>query len=84
MTFASGDVVECRKHRFKHAMTSECYGCLVDERDRLRDINQHFNNLLAIIHRDDGYYMSKYGIDKAVKDAKVILGRLMSLEDDHK
>lgn len=48
------------------------------------DTNQHLGNLLAIIHRDGGHYMSKHGVDKAMKDAEVILGRLMSLEDDHK
>ncbi len=34
-----GDFVECQRHHYKHAPTSECYGCLVDERDRLRSEN---------------------------------------------
>ena len=53
-------------------------------RNRCRELEQHLGNLLAIIHRDGGHYIGKHGVDKAVKDAKVILGRLMSLEDDHK
>jgi hypothetical protein len=48
------------------------------------DTNQCLGNLLAIIHRDGGHYIDKHGVDKAVKDAYKILGRLMSLEDDHK
>lgn len=51
---------------------------------RYMDTNQCLGNLLAIIHRDGGHYIDKHGVDKAVKDAYKILGRLMSLEDDHK
>ena len=61
----------------------EINDAILHYRNRCRELDQHLGNLLAIIHRDGGQYISKYGVEKAVKDAKVILGHLMNVENDH-
>uniref|UniRef100_A0A6M3LVS8 Uncharacterized protein n=1 Tax=viral metagenome TaxID=1070528 RepID=A0A6M3LVS8_9ZZZZ len=62
-----GDFVECQHHHLKHSTTSECYWCLVEERDNCMRM---LENLLAIIHRDGGHYASEHGLEKSVKDAQ--------------
>ncbi len=44
-----------------------------DENKRLREENQSFSNVLAMIHRDGGHYISKHGHKKASQDAIQIL-----------
>ena len=42
--------------------------------------NQSFGNVLALIHRDGGHYITKHGHEKASKDAiKIVLGLEESL-----
>ncbi len=43
------------------------------ENKRLREENQSFGNVLAMIHRDGGHYISKYGHKKASRDAIQLL-----------
>lgn len=44
-------------------------------------LSQKFKDLLAIIHRDDGHYTAKHGIEKSAKDAQEIVARMrMELE----
>lgn len=38
-------------------------------------------NLLAIIHRDGGHYISEHGIDKAIDDAHLKWAKLIVLKD---
>lgn len=46
----------------------------VDGVEILRD---HLRNLLARIHRDGGHYTAAHGIDKAVKDADLLVTNLV-------
>ena len=44
--------------------------------------NQSFGNVLAIIHRDGGHYITKHGHEKASKDAiKIVLD--LRKDSDH-
>ena len=44
--------------------------------------NQSFGNVLAVIHRDGGHYITKHGHEKASKDAiKIVLD--LRKESDH-
>ena len=44
-----------------------------EQRKKKQDIYEDLLNLLAVIHRDGGHYVSKYGIKKAIKDAEQIV-----------
>ena len=37
---------------------------------RLRPLNQHLGNLLAVIHQDGGHYQQEVGTEKACKEAE--------------
>jgi len=44
--------------------------------------NQSFGNVLAVIHRDGGHYITKHGHEKASEDAiKIVLD--LRKESDH-
>lgn len=46
------------------------------------ELTKHLLNLLAIIHRDGGHYVSKYGIEKSTGDAIQIVGKLRNLSSE--
>lgn len=56
--------------------------CEEAERERA-ELLQELGNLLAIIHRDGGHYMSKHGVKKAIEDAHTIWAGLIDLEADN-
>jgi len=52
----------------------EWIGKLNRKLDTAKEENLSFGNVLAVIHRDGGHYISRHGHDKASKDAiKIIL-----------
>ncbi len=81
----------CHKHKIetegqKHG--SNCYRCLKDKTEQLQakldkynEENQSFGNVLAVVHRDGGHYISKHGHKKASKDAiQIVLGLRAALD----
>ncbi|MBE3140919.1 MAG: hypothetical protein IMZ53_10080, partial [Thermoplasmata archaeon] len=46
-----------------------------NEIKRLKEENQSFRNVLAVIHRDGGDYVAEHGHKKASIDARIILAK---------
>ncbi len=65
------------KHNSQSWMCGACSTAVIDmleaENKELKETSQSFGNVLAVIHKDGGHYISKHGHRKASEDAIKIL-----------
>lgn len=71
------------EERLKNCEYKYCAGKLLQSQfDVIKKENQSFGNVLAIIHRDGGHYITEHGHDKASKDAiKIVLNLRAQLDE---
>ena len=60
----------CKEHRtISVKTTAGCPLCLQAKLTTVKEENQSFGNVLAVIHKDGGHYITNHGYEKASKDA---------------
>ena len=65
-------------------LCNPCVGEKLEELDTAKEENQSFGNVLAVIHRDGGHYITRYGHEQASKAAIKLVLDLRDKLDAHR